>query len=380
VCPRRLKPVKRSSFPAWLAAGGTVVLWAAAFPAITVAVAGLGPVGLSVARLCVASVALAAAAPFLRIRWPRPRDLPLIALCGLAGMTAYQLLLNYGERVVPPGTASLLVATAPVFASLFAAGFLGERPQRRRWAGSALALGGTAVIAASHGLAFGAASLVVLAAAVVQATFHTAEKPLLARYTGFEVTAYAMWAGTVFLLPWSGTAARAIAHAVTHGGGGAIAAAVFLGLGPSALGFALWAFALARMDVGRATLALYLVPAVAIVVSLVWLSQAPSLLVLGGGGLAVCGVAFAQRAPAHQRGANQDHYPERNQPALPRSPAADQVSRSALAGRPGARAAGGGPPRGNGRDDWGGRLLRCRGRIRIRGGCASSGGIARPLR
>jgi hypothetical protein len=32
------------------------------------------------------------------------RDLPLIAVCGLAGITGYQLLLNAGERVVPAGT------------------------------------------------------------------------------------------------------------------------------------------------------------------------------------------------------------------------------------------------------------------------------------
>jgi drug/metabolite transporter (DMT)-like permease len=68
-----------------LAAAGTVVLWASAFPAISVAVPQLGPVGLSVARLA----------------------------------------------VVPAGTASLLVATAPVYASLLAAGFLGERLGRR---------------------------------------------------------------------------------------------------------------------------------------------------------------------------------------------------------------------------------------------------------
>ncbi|HEX8006001.1 MAG TPA: hypothetical protein VF482_06180 [Trebonia sp.] len=36
---------------AYLAAAGTVMLWAAAFPAITVAVAGLGVLGLSVLRL-----------------------------------------------------------------------------------------------------------------------------------------------------------------------------------------------------------------------------------------------------------------------------------------------------------------------------------------
>ena len=86
-----------------LAAAGTVLLWASAFPAITVAVRGLGPAGLAVARLAVASAVLALAAPLLGVRRPRARDLPLIALCGLAGMTGYQLLLNAGERVVPAG-------------------------------------------------------------------------------------------------------------------------------------------------------------------------------------------------------------------------------------------------------------------------------------
>ena len=227
--------------PAAVAAAGTVLLWASAFPAITVAVRGLGPAGLAVARLAVASAALAVVAPLMGVRRPKRRDLPLIALCGLAGMTGYQLLLNAGERVVPAGTASLL-----------AVAFLGERSSRRHrasqhWAGSAVALAGTALIAASHGLGFGASALIVLAAAVLQGVFHTAQKPLLARYTGFEVTAYAMWAGTVFILPWTGSLVRTLPHA----GGAAVGSAVFLGVAPSAAGFVLWAYAMARMDVGR---------------------------------------------------------------------------------------------------------------------------------
>ncbi len=282
---------------AGLAAAGTVLLWASAFPAITVAVGPLGPAGLAVARLGVASAALALVAPLMGVRRPRLGDLPLIALCGLAGMTGYQLLLNAGERVVPAGTASLLIATAPVYASLLAVAFLGEHPNRRRWAGSAVALAGTAVIAVSHGLSFGASALVVLAAAVLQAVFHTAQKPLLARYTGFEVTAYAMWAGTVFILPWTGSLVRALPHA----GGAAIGAAVFLGLAPSAAGFAAWAYAMARMDVGRVTLSLYLVPAAAIVISLIWLGQVPGPVELGGGAIALAGVILAStrsRRPA----------------------------------------------------------------------------------
>jgi len=279
---------------ATLAAAGTVLLWASAFPAITVAVRGLGPAGLAVARLAVASAVLALAAPLMGVRRPRLADLPLIALCGLAGMTGYQLLLNAGERVVSAGTASLLVATAPVYASLLAVAFLGERSTRRRWAGSAVALAGTALIAASHGLGFGVSALVVLAAAVLQGIFHTAQKPLLARYTGFEVTAYAMWAGTLFILPWTGSLVRALWGPGAHAGGAAIGSAVFLGVAPSAAGFVLWAYAMARMDVGRVTVSLYLVPAAAIGIALVWLGQVPGPAELIGGAIALAGVMLAR--------------------------------------------------------------------------------------
>jgi drug/metabolite transporter (DMT)-like permease len=116
--------------------------------------------------------------------------------------------------------------------------------------------------AAAHVLGVGCVSaLVVLAAAVLQDIFHTAQKPLLGRYTGFEVTAYAIWAGTLFVLPWTGSLLRALPQA----GAAAVGSAVFLGVAPSALGFAAWAYAMARTDVGRVTTSLYLVPAAAIV-------------------------------------------------------------------------------------------------------------------
>jgi drug/metabolite transporter (DMT)-like permease len=62
---------------------------------------------------------------------------------------------------------------------------------------------------------------------------------------------------------------------------------------PSATGFVLWAYALSRMDVGRVTLSLYLVPAAAIIISLVWLAQIPGPVELAGGAVALCGVILA---------------------------------------------------------------------------------------
>ncbi|WP_206068582.1 DMT family transporter [Nonomuraea composti] len=73
----------------------------------------------------VTSVALAAVSAVLRVRLPHRCDLPLIAVCAFTGMSAYPLLLNWGEVHVPAGTASLLIATAPVFSVLLASIFLG---------------------------------------------------------------------------------------------------------------------------------------------------------------------------------------------------------------------------------------------------------------
>ena len=50
---------------------------------------------------------------------------------------------------------------------------------------------------------------------------------------------------------------------------------------------------MARMDVGRATTALYLVPVVAIGIAFGWLGQIPGVVELVGGAVALAGVVFA---------------------------------------------------------------------------------------
>ena len=69
----------------------------------------------------------------------------------------------------------------------------------------------------------------------------------------------------------------------------------------SAGGFAAWAYAMARMDVGRVTTGLYLVPAAAIVIALVWLGQAPGPVELAGGAIALAGVMLASSSGRRSR-------------------------------------------------------------------------------
>jgi drug/metabolite transporter (DMT)-like permease len=277
-----------------LALSVTVVLWASAFPAIRAGLTGLGVAGLSLLRLVVASGMLALAAPLAGVRLPRRRDLPLIALCGITGMTAYQVLLNCGEERVPAGTASLLISLAPVFSALLAAAVLGERLTGRVALGSVVAVSGAALITSGGAGLFSAGALLVLAAAGAQGAYHVAIKPLLRRYSGFEVACYAMWSGTLFLLPLAPAAVRALAEMPAS----ACAAAVYLGLGPSALGFVTWGYAVARGSVASATTALYLVPPVALLVAFAWLGEVPHPIELLGGLLGVAGVIMVNRGRA----------------------------------------------------------------------------------
>ncbi|GAX57181.1 DMT family transporter [Streptomyces olivochromogenes] len=282
----------RIASPRFLALAGTVVLWASAFPAIRVGIDGLGVAALSFLRLLIAAVALLAVAPFAKVRLPRRGDLPLITLCGATGMTAYQVLLNWGEVHVEAGTASLLIAIAPVFSVLLGSLFLGERLTRDIVVGSVVALAGAAVVSLARGTGgFSVSALVILAAAVVQGVYHFASKPLLRHYTGLEVATYAMVAGTVFALPLIPATWQATVHAPAA----ALASAAYLGLLPSALGFVIWAYAVARLPLAVSTAALYLVPPVALIVSFVWLAEVPRPVALAGGAISVAGVILISR-------------------------------------------------------------------------------------
>ena len=268
----------------------TVVLWASAFAAIREAVRTFGWGHLSFLRLAAAALVLGALAAVRRVGWPARRDLPLLAVCALSGMTAYQVFLNAGEVTVPAATASLLVNVAPIFTALLAAALLGERLSAMGWGGVALGFAGAAVIAVAGGggVHLSAGALLVLGAAAAQATFFVSQKALLGRHGSLAVTAWAMGLGAAMALPLAPGLPDDVSAAPTT----ALLAVAFLAFGASALGFLTWAYAVARVDVTTAASTLYAVPPVAALVGWVALDEVPSPLTAVGGAIALAGVAI----------------------------------------------------------------------------------------
>ncbi len=294
--PRRVRAVttvghaRKGPSTGDLALSATVITWACAFPAIRVGLEGYSPWALGLLRLGFASVTLAALATVVRIKVPPRAAWPRVVLAGLLGQTLYQGLLMTGELTVPAGTASILIATAPLFSVVTAAVILGES-MRGTWTGMVVAFAGTVLVGASLGLGASSAGLFVLAAALCQGLYHVVVKPLAESVGALSATTWSVWAGSAMALVGLPALRNDVATAPTSSWW----AAVFLGVVPSALGYLAWSAAVSRTTIARSTSALYLVPVVALILAWIWLGERPSPLAVVGGALAVLGVILARR-------------------------------------------------------------------------------------
>jgi drug/metabolite transporter (DMT)-like permease len=282
------QPTRPSAWP--IAAALIIVLmWAAAFPAIAIALRGFSPAPLAAVRFLAASLALLVIARLFRIGLPDREDLPRLAAVGLVGITAYNLLLNLGQTTVSAGVTVLLININPIFAAILARFLLGERLKAMGWAGVLVAFAGAALIALSRSgwsLEIEPGALYIVAAAICFALQWVLQKPLLARYRPLAVAIWVIWCGTALLLPFLPIGLRQLSAAPLD----AVAATVFLALGPAALAYVVWAYTLAHFPVGRATSFLYLVPPVSLLIAWLLLGEIPGLWTLVGGALTLSGV------------------------------------------------------------------------------------------
>jgi drug/metabolite transporter (DMT)-like permease len=273
-----------------LAVAAAVIFGASAYAAIGAGLASYSPGPLALLRMLFASAVLMVYAIPGRMRLPEARDLPVALLAGLFAFALYNVALSYGQITASAGAASLIIASIPIFTALLAAAFLGERLDSRGWAGIVVGFLGVALITLGEGDGFGvdAGALYVLLAAISGSVYFAFQKPYVEKYGSLTFTAYAIWAGTLLLLPFLPGLAREAQAAPA----GATLAVAYLGVFPTVVAYATAAYVFSRLPASRAVTLEYLFPPVAIVIAYLWLGEVPSALSVFGGAVALVGVAL----------------------------------------------------------------------------------------
>jgi drug/metabolite transporter (DMT)-like permease len=270
-----------------------VCVWASAFVAIRFADRELSPGALALGRLLVGSAALGLLVLARRAPLPGRRELAGIVVCGLLWFGLYNVALNAAEKRVDAGTAAMLVNVGPILIAILAGVILREGFPPRLLAGCLVSFAGVVVIGAAtsrHGLDDTLGAVLCLVAAVGYAGGVVAQKPVLGHASPLSVTWLACTIGAISCLPYAGSLVNGIGHAR----GSTIAWMIYLGIAPTAAGFVLWAYALARTTAGRMGSTTYLVPPLALLFGWAFLGEVPPTLVFPGGALCLVGVALAR--------------------------------------------------------------------------------------
>lgn len=279
-----------------------IVVWAVSWPAIKIGVTSVPPIWFACARYLIAAACLGALVAARReLALPSRSDWRLVIVSGVLQMGAYSALTGLALTILPPGRASVLAFSTPLWVVPLAAWRLHEHVSRRALVGVGVGLAGILVIA-SPALQRGGHGQVLSYAMLLGAAAAWAVSIVFVRGHRFEASALA-------LAPWQALVAAALLcpiAIITEGSPPAIAArgaASLAYVGPIATAFAYWAV----VEVGRRvpastiSMALLATPSLGLLISALTLGERVSVSLLAGIALVAAGIrlatATARRAP-----------------------------------------------------------------------------------
>jgi drug/metabolite transporter (DMT)-like permease len=269
-----------------------VVAWGMSWVNVRAVLPEVGAGQLGAMRYLIASAVMLPIWIFRGRPLPARSDWPAVASLGLFGFCLYNLGINYGERTVNAGTGSMLISCIPVLVILIGVLTGREKVSLLAWLGIGLSMVGVVLTAAGSesGLTFNLGSMLILGSALCAAIQTLISKTLTQRYNAVDVTTWAIWLGTLGLLPFSedlaGTASRLSDLGWLH--------LLFLGMVPAALCYTIWSWVLVKLPITTVMSAVYAIPVFSVFFGWLVLGEQPSLLTLLGGAVTLAGVAWVQ--------------------------------------------------------------------------------------
>lgn len=269
----------------------TILIWGTAFPAIRMGLESYTPEHLTLLRLLIASFILLVFSCIYKLRLPDLKDIPAIFIFGALGFTIYHIALNYGEKTVNAGSASLIVSVTPIVTAILASVFMNEKMKLNGWIGGVISFIGIAFISFSQGdsIQLNSGGLFILLAAISESLFFVFQTSYLKKYGFLPFTIYTILSSTVCMLiflPGMYTEILAAPLEVNL-------SVIYLGVFPTVLPYIALAYIISRAGASEATSSLYLTPITACFVAWIWLGEVPTLVSILGGGITILGIVIA---------------------------------------------------------------------------------------
>jgi drug/metabolite transporter (DMT)-like permease len=279
------------------------VVWGSNFIVVKAAIAVLPPVGMSFLRFAIGSLVLLALLRWregtVRLPW---RDFAGMAVVGMLGFGVYQVFWATGLQWVSAGDSALLIAATPVMTALVAVVAGSDTLTPRKMLGALVSFAGVAiVIAGGTGVTLGdslVGDVLTLGAALCWAIYASFGAPILRRHSPLRTTAWAMTAGSLFLLPLGGIQLAGTDWAtVTPEVWGAV---LYSALLPAAISNVIVFQGVKLLGPTRITAYQFLVPAFAVVMGAAFLAE-PILPAQVIGGIVIVAGILATRSAAGWR-------------------------------------------------------------------------------
>jgi drug/metabolite transporter (DMT)-like permease len=222
----------------WLSGMAGVLIFSGSLPATRLAVQGLDPVFLTVARATIAgTLGLLLLLVFRQAR-PARRDLIPLVVVALGVVVGFPLLTALALRHVSSAHAVVFVGLLPLATAIFGVLRGGERPQPAFWVFSALGSAAVVTFALRHGIDASPLGDALMLAAIVVCGLGYAEGARLSRHLGgWQVISWALVLSLPLMLPLAWWTRPASFDGVSHA---ALWGLAYVSLFSMLIGFVFW--------------------------------------------------------------------------------------------------------------------------------------------
>ena len=273
-----------------LAVFSTVFFWGSSFPVMSYLLETASPLVLGAGRFSLAA--------FISLIWcvfSYKKKITLnhairFLIAGFIGIFLYNVFLNYGQQSVSAGASSFIVNCNPLFTALIGFFILKQKVTLIHWFGITFCLLGVSIISIDQegGLELGSGATLILFAATLTAAYFHILKPLVSIYGSITSTAYTILFGTIPMLFWFPEMFGFVINSANE----IRVAFLWLALFPTTIGYLTWTYTVGYYGANKASLFLYLIPPISILLDFFWYNNIPSLYTILGGLMIILSVSL----------------------------------------------------------------------------------------